>query len=158
MATEQQAVPAMLDLMTGRWRSQVLHAGVALGIYAALSASQSSPVKTIAAEIGADETLLYRLMRASAGLDLLVEEEGARFRLSSMAQLLRANHPQSLRSMVLLEEGPVHYTVWRHLPALIRDGEHGRRAGAGLDHRLPEGRNRRSGLCGSLLAVTEGRC
>jgi len=37
MATEQQAVPAILDLMTGRWRSQVLHAGVALGIYDALS-------------------------------------------------------------------------------------------------------------------------
>ena len=48
-------------------------------------------MKTIAAEIGADETLLHRLMRASAGLDLLVEEEGARFRLSDMGQLLSAN-------------------------------------------------------------------
>ena len=81
-------------------------------------------MKAIAAEIGADEALLHRLMRASAGLGLLVEEEGARFRLSDMGQLLSANHPQSLRSMVLLEEGPVHYSVWRHLPALIRDGEH----------------------------------
>jgi SAM-dependent methyltransferase len=124
MSTERQAVPAIFDLMTGRWRSQVLHAGVALGIYDALSASQSLPAKTIAAEIGADEALLYRLMRASAGLDLLVEEEGARFRLSGMGQLLGANHPQSLRSMVLLEEGPVHYSAWRHLPTLIRDGEH----------------------------------
>ena len=26
--------------------------------------------------------------------------------------------------MVLLEEGPVHYSVWRHLPALSRDREH----------------------------------
>ena len=124
MATEQQAAPAILDLMTGRWRSQVLHAGVALGIYDALSISQSLPAKTIAAEIGADEALLYRLMRASAGLDLLVEEDGARFRLSATGQLLSANHPQSLRSMVLLEEGPVHYSVWRHLPALSRDREH----------------------------------
>ncbi|MBV8134800.1 MAG: hydroxyneurosporene methyltransferase, partial [Deltaproteobacteria bacterium] len=98
MATEQEAVPAILDLMTGRWRSQVLHAGVALGIYDALSASQSLPAKSIAAEIGADEALLYRLMRASAGLDLLVEEDGARFRLSATSQLLRVNHPQSLRS------------------------------------------------------------
>jgi len=124
MATEREAVPAVLDLMTGRWRSQVLHAGVALGIYDALSASQSLPAKSIAAEIGADEALLYRLMRASAGLDLLVEEEGARFRLSCAGQLLSTNHPQSLRSMVLLEEGPVHYSVWRHLPALIRNGQH----------------------------------
>jgi hypothetical protein len=124
MATEQEAVPAILDLMTGHWRSQVLHAGVVLGIYDALSASQSLPVKTIAAEIGADEALLYRLMRVSAGLDLLVEEEGARFRLSCKGQFLSINHPQSLRGMVLLEEGPVHYSVWRHLPALIREGEH----------------------------------
>jgi len=108
MATEQQAVPATLDLMTGRWRSQVLHAGVALGIYDALSVSQSLPAKTIAAEIGADEALLYRLMRASARLDLLVEDEGAWFRLSGMGRLLSANRPQSLRGMVLLEEGPVH--------------------------------------------------
>ena len=44
MATEQEAVPAILDLMTGRWRSEVLHAGVALGIYDALSASQALPL------------------------------------------------------------------------------------------------------------------
>jgi hypothetical protein len=124
MATEQQAVQAILDLTTGRWRSQVLHAGTALGIYDTLTASQSLPVKTIAAEIGADEALLYRLMRASAALDLLVEDEGARFRLSGTGQLLSTYHPQSLRSMVLLEEGLEHYYAWSHLPALIRYGEH----------------------------------
>ncbi|MGV6871968.1 methyltransferase [Pseudochelatococcus sp. B33] len=114
---------AILDLVTGRWRSQALYAGVALGIYDALSASRSSPVKNVAVEIGADEALLYRLMRASAGLGLLVEEE-ARFRLSGAGQLLRSDHPQSLRSMALLEEGPELYSAWRHLPALVRDGEH----------------------------------
>jgi hypothetical protein len=70
------------------WAASASSSGVALGIYDALSASQSLPAKTIAAEIGADEALLYRLMRASAGLELLVEEEGARFRLSCTGQLL----------------------------------------------------------------------
>ena len=27
MGTEQQAIPAIVDPMTGRWRGQVLHAG-----------------------------------------------------------------------------------------------------------------------------------
>lgn len=123
MATEQDAASAILDLATGRWRSQVLHAGVALGVYDALSASQALPAKTIAAEIGADEASLYRLLRASASLGLLVEEEDARFRLSPTGQLLSTDHPQSLRSAVLLEEGPVHYAIWRHLPALVREGK-----------------------------------
>ncbi|MBR1124661.1 hypothetical protein JQ628_24270 [Bradyrhizobium lablabi] len=124
MTTEQQPIPAIMDLVTGQWRSQVLQAGVALGIYDALSASQSSAATAVAAQIGVDEALLYRLMRASAGIGLLVEEEGARFRLSGTGQFLSADHPQTLRDMVLLNIGPELYAAWAHLPALIRDGEH----------------------------------
>jgi ubiquinone/menaquinone biosynthesis C-methylase UbiE len=36
--------------------------------------------------------------------------------------LLRKDHPQTLRGITLLEEGPEHYAIWKHLPAMIKDG------------------------------------
>jgi hypothetical protein len=36
---------------------------------------------------------------------------------------LRSDHPQTLRGVTLLEDGPEHYALWKHLPAMVRDGE-----------------------------------
>lgn len=46
-ATEQQPIPAIMDLIAGQWRSQMLQDGVALGIYDALSALQPSAATAI---------------------------------------------------------------------------------------------------------------
>ncbi len=48
---------------------------------------------------------------------------GRRFALAEQGRLLLADHPQSLRAMCLLEEGPEHYALWKHLPAMVRDGK-----------------------------------
>jgi hypothetical protein len=37
--------------------------------------------------------------------------------------LLRSDNPQTLRGVALLEEGPEHYAIWKHLTAMIRDGK-----------------------------------
>jgi hypothetical protein len=36
---------------------------------------------------------------------------------------LRADHPQTLHGVALLEEGPEHYAAWKHLCAILRDGQ-----------------------------------
>src|SRR5688500_5400477 len=38
-------------------------------------------------------------------------------------ELLQKGHPQTLREVILLEEGPEHYAIWKHLPAMIKDGQ-----------------------------------
>jgi ubiquinone/menaquinone biosynthesis C-methylase UbiE/predicted transcriptional regulator len=114
--------PKVLDLIFGRWRSQILYAGVKLGVFDAL---RNGPRKAtaIAHDLGLDSDLTYRLLRALGSLDLLAEDTERTFSLTEAGELLRSDHPQTLRGVTLLEEGPEHYALWTHLPAMIRDGK-----------------------------------
>jgi hypothetical protein len=112
----------VLDLIFGRWRSQILYAGVRLGVFEALREGRKDAA-AIARELKLDTELGYRLLRALSALDLLREEEGKKFSLTEAGQFLLADHPQTLRGVTLLEEGPEHYALWKHLPAMIRDGK-----------------------------------
>jgi hypothetical protein len=67
--------------------------------------------------------MLYRLMRALGSLELLHEDHARTFSLSPMGELLCRNHPHTLRGMTLLEEGPEHYAAWKHLSALVTEGQ-----------------------------------
>jgi hypothetical protein len=117
-----EAAGSVIDLIFGRWRSQILFTGAHLGVFDQLSATEPRDAQATAGAIGTDPTLTYRLMRALGSLGLLLEDEAGGFRLTEAGALLRADHPQSLRSMALLEEGPEHYALWTHLPSMIRDG------------------------------------
>lgn len=111
-----------MDLIFGRWRSQTLYAGVSLGIFDALG-DEPITAPVVAERLGLDATLAYRLMRALASLELLTEDEARRFSATPAGLLLRADHPQTLRGVTLLEEGPHHYSLWKHLPDMVRSGE-----------------------------------
>lgn len=112
----------VIDLIFGRWRSQVLYAGAALGVFDHLSASVTTSATALASAVGADPALLYRLLRALGSIGLLAEDEHCGFRLTDTGALLRDDHPHSLKAMALLEEGPEHYAIWRHLVGMLRDG------------------------------------
>lgn len=117
-----EAIDEVLHLIYGRWRSQVLYAGVELGVFDHLVRSCSRPVGAVALELHVDTALLYRLMRALASLGLLVETDSRGFATSETGELLRSDHPQSLRTRVLVAEGLEHYAIWKHLADIIRDG------------------------------------
>jgi hypothetical protein len=112
----------VIDLMFGRWRSQILYTGVKLGVFEALARGPRSAVST-ARELDVDAGLLYRLMRALGSLELLHEDHAKTFSLTPMGEWLCRDHPHSLRGMTLLEEGPEHYAAWKHLPALVKEGQ-----------------------------------
>ncbi|MGH7897004.1 MAG: methyltransferase [Candidatus Binatia bacterium] len=112
---------AILDIIFGRWRSQITYAGVKLGIFDALG-RDGEDAAAFAEELGLDPALSYRLLRALACLGLLQEHAGRRFSLTSGGAFLRADHPETLRGITLLEEGPEHYAIWKHLPDLVRAG------------------------------------
>ncbi len=132
----------VMDLIFGRWRSQTLHAGTKLGVFEAVGA-EAKLAGDIARELALDPALSYRLMRALGALGLLQEEAGRRFSITEAGRLMRKDHPQSLRALTLLEEGPEHYALWNHLPEMVRDGkqnafvrEYGRMA---FDHAAADG-------------------
>ena len=117
-----EATGKTIEMIFGRWRSQILYTGVRLGVFDALAAGPGTAAKA-AGELHVDSEALYRLMRALGAIGLLEEDDKRTFSLTSMGDLLRTDHPHSLRSMTLLEEGPEHYAAWKHLPALIREGK-----------------------------------
>lgn len=111
----------VFDLIFGRWRSQTLYAGAALGVFDQLS-DLPTTAATIAERINADPAMLYRLMRALGSIGLLMENDKKAFCLTDAGSLLREDHPHSLRATALLEEGPEHYAIWKHLVDMVRDG------------------------------------
>jgi hypothetical protein len=110
------------DIIFGRWKSQILYAGVKLGVFDIASPEPLSAVE-MAKELSVDPALFYRLLRALASIGLLKESAGRRFSVTSMGKLLRSDNPQTLRGVALLEEGPEHYAIWKHLTAMIKDGK-----------------------------------
>jgi len=112
----------VVDLIFGRWRSQILYVGVKLGVFDAL-ASGPRNAASVASELAVDAGMLYRLMRALGSLELLHEDHHQTFSLTAMGELLRRDHPHTLHGMTLLEEGPEHYAIWKHLLDLIKEGK-----------------------------------
>jgi hypothetical protein len=112
----------VVDMVLGRWKSQILYTGVKLGIFESLSATPKR-ASEIARDLGLDASLSYRLLRALASIGFLAENEDQHFSITSMGELVHKDHPQTLRGVILLEEGPEHYAIWKHLPNMIRDGK-----------------------------------
>jgi hypothetical protein len=115
------AQETLLQLFYGRWRSQTLYAGVRLGIFEAVG-REPVPAAQVARELDLEPTLTYRLLRALGSLGVLREHDARSFSLSEAGELLRGDHPQSMRDALLLREGPEHTAIWKHLPAIVRDG------------------------------------
>lgn len=115
-------VEHVTSLIFGRWRSQVLYVGAALGIFDRLDTEHRRTAEEVAKEAGYNGQLLYRLMRALSAIELLDESEADGFRLTSHGALLQSDSPGSLLYMALLEEGPEHYAIWKHLADMVRSG------------------------------------
>ena len=113
----------VVDTILGRWRSQILYAGVKLGVFESLVGQTAKRASDIASELTLDPILAYRLLRALASIGFLKEKDGQMFSLTPLGDLVRKDHPQTLRGVVLLEEGPEHYAIWKHLVPMVRDGK-----------------------------------
>ena len=112
----------VVDMILGRWRSQILYNGVKLGIFESVASIPKHSSK-IALELGLDASLCYRLLRALASIGFLNEKDGQSFSITPLGELIRKDHPQTLRGVILLEEGPEHYAIWKHLAEMIKDGK-----------------------------------
>jgi hypothetical protein len=113
---------SVVDIIFGRWKSQILYSGVKLGIFDIVNSIPRSAAE-IARELSLDPALSYRLLRALSSIGLLREDRQLNFSITSMGELLCRNNPQTLRGVALLEEGPEHYAIWKHLTAMVKDGK-----------------------------------
>ena len=109
------------EMSCGFILSQALYAVAKLGIADFVRDGRSSTAE-LALAAGADEGVLYRVMRTLAGFGVFHEEEGRFFSLTPAGQLLRSDHPQSLRHAIIFrcEE---NYDAFRALVHSMRTGE-----------------------------------
>ena len=122
----------LLMLASGSWVTQMIHVAAELGLADQLSAGERG-VEELAAACGADADSLFRLLRGLASLGIFRETGPRRFALMPLAELLRGDHPQSLRQFARML-GAEHYLSWDDLLHSVRTGENAfrHRTGTGI--------------------------
>lgn len=117
----QSANMLIYKMSCGFMLSQALYTFSKLGVADFIGDGCASS-SNLALGAKADEKILYRIMRVLAGFGVLYEDEAANFSLTLAGQLLRSDHPQSLRHAVIFrcEE---NYDAFRALAHCARTGE-----------------------------------
>ena len=100
MLNEEGALAKMRGLSFGFSITRSIAAAAELGIADRLADGPRTPAE-LARECGVLEHPLYRMLRALAGEGVFAEDEDGRFALTPMAELLRSDHPRSLRDWVI---------------------------------------------------------
>lgn len=116
------AAEHIFDLTFGRWRSQIMYAGIALGVFDALEPIAFTPLASLSKSLQCHPDTLSRLLRSLVSLTLVEENAVGEYRLTNAGSFLSDDHPETLKWMVSLEEGPEHYAIWKHLPNMVKSG------------------------------------
>jgi hypothetical protein len=138
----QTSIAALKRLVDGYRVSQAISAAVSLGVPDLLGDGTRTSAE-LAAETGAHEQSLYRLLRALASLGVLSEDEDRRFALTELGQPLRRDHPDSLAGWAEFIARPYEWQAWSGLADGVRTGRNAFASTHGMDvwtHRaqLPE--------------------
>ena len=106
----------MLQMVRRYWVSQIVGTLARLNIPDCLSAAEPVWSKDIATEIACDPDATYRLLRASAGVGLVLELSEGRFSITELGKTLRADVPGSMRDFALALTAPGHWLPWAVWP------------------------------------------
>jgi hypothetical protein len=112
------------DKIYGFWVSQCLHVAVELGIADCLRDGPKTSVE-LAERTRAHPGALYRLLRGLAVAGIVREEQGRRFGLTPVADLLR---PEVAGSMCAEVRNVLHFTSWSSWGGLLHSVRTGKAA------------------------------
>ncbi len=113
----------LAKLTIGGWTTQAIHVAAELGI-ADLLADGPRTVEELARHTNSHSGSLYRVLRALASIGIFAEEANGRFSLTPVADHLRSDIPNSLRSFAMMA-GAEFYQSWGNLLHSTRTGEAG---------------------------------
>jgi hypothetical protein len=121
----------LLDLVNASWTTQTLRTACVLRLPELIAAGVRD-AEQIAANTGCHAPSLQRLLRALVTLGVCVEDERGHCRLTASGELLREDHPHSVRAWALLAGGPI-WQRWGELDLSVRSGISHRRRHGGDD-------------------------
>jgi hypothetical protein len=90
---------------------------------AGLVANGPRPVAELARKTNTNEDALYRTLRLLAMLGIFTETQPRFFGLTPPADLLRADHPRSLRDTVIWMADPFHFRIAGELMHSVKTGQ-----------------------------------
>jgi hypothetical protein len=88
-----------------------------------LLAKGAQPVVELAKKTNTNEDALYRCLRLLAMVGIFAETQPRHFALTPSAELLRSDHPQSMRNMVIWIGDPFHYKIAANLLHSVKTGQ-----------------------------------
>lgn len=111
----------LFQMIVGHMVCRGIYVAAKLGVADILAEGPQTAGK-IAAKTGTEPESLYRLLRALSSSGIFREEENGEFSLTPMAEHLREDSPDSLKSFVLMV-GNTSYAIWGELMHAIQTGE-----------------------------------
>ena len=104
----------VMQAASGYMMSAVLHTVVKLGVADELAAGPI-PVVELAKRCSAHPDALYRVLRPLIAVGMFAEPSPRTIALTAESELLRADHPNSVRNMILWIASRFHFHVWGDL-------------------------------------------
>jgi SAM-dependent methyltransferase len=117
----QAAIAPLLQAAFGAQSAQVLYVAAKLGLADLICDGHRTPAE-IAHSLTADEAAVRRVLRGLVTLGVCHESADGDFRLTTLGDFLRSDHPDSVQSRIILN-GEVHYALWADILATVRTGE-----------------------------------
>lgn len=111
----------LYELIGGFRVAQMVRAAAALGVCDELTGGPLAHAD-LAARVGADPSLLRRLLRGLCAYGVIKEEADGRFVNTELGELLRRDVPGSLRNTAIGLTEPAWWEAWSQLPAGVRTG------------------------------------
>src|SRR5262245_48662424 len=117
--------PAQLvQMIWGFMASQAVHVAAKLALFDALRDGPKT-ARELAEASGSHEPALRRLLRFLTTVDLLAEDEHGRFSATALGDVLRSDHPQSIRPLAVMYGEPYFWRAWGDFYETVKTGTPG---------------------------------
>lgn len=113
----------LMELTVGGWFTQAISVAAELGI-ADLLIEGPRTAEELAETTNTNSEAIYRVLRALASTDIFIEDVDGRFSLTPIAENLRSDIPNSLRSFAIMA-GAEFYQSWGNLLYSAKTGKEG---------------------------------
>ena len=108
-------------MIWGLMSTQALHVTARLSLIDAMRDGPKRPAE-LAVQCAVSEGALHRLLRFLTAIDVLTEDENGRFAPTATGELLRSDHPSSLRAVAVLLGSPFYWNAWGNLYEAVKTG------------------------------------
>ncbi|WP_111832244.1 methyltransferase [Actinomadura madurae] len=114
----------LMDLAFGFMPAQIIYAAAEIGLADAFDGDMPMSSTELAKETGAHAPSLHRLLRGLTGLGVVEQRDRDLFSLTAEGRRLRADAPDSIRSLIRLFCGPEVWRTWGDMTETLRTGEY----------------------------------